>query len=186
MRRVTGVVKDVGLRTVTGVRNMDKATKVFTVALALALFGMASANGAGLSEEMTKSGRSNHTATKSARAPAWQRGAKSEAMLGFKYEHGLGVPQSYVVAADLYKRAAEQGDPTGQYLLGLMYDKGHGVWPDGVQAYKWLNLAAAHAPPRNRENYLRFRDVVAAKLTPAQLYQAQWLAYEWTPSSPQW
>jgi len=161
---------------------MDKAAKLFLVALALAFFGLASANGAGLSEETAQNGRSNKAAKKAARAP----NAKSEAMLGFKYEHGLGVPQSYVVAADLYKRAAEQGDPTGQYLLGMMYDKGHGVWPDGVQAYKWLNLAAAHAPPRNRENYLRFRDAVAAKLTPAQLYQAQWLAYEWTPSSPQW
>ena len=123
---------------------------------------------------------------RSAKSATWHAKAKADALLGFKYEHGLGVPQSFERAADLYLRAAERGDPTGQYLLGLMYDKGHGVWPDGVQAYKWLNLAAAHAPPRNRENYLRFRDAVAAKLTPAQLYQAQWLAYEWTPSSPQW
>ena len=166
---------------------MDKAAKLFMVAsLAFAFFGLASANGAGLSEENAKNARSNQAVTRAAKASGWQKGAKAEAMLGFKYEHGLGVPQSYVVAADLYKRAAEQGDPTGQYLLGMMYDKGHGVWPDGVQAYKWLNLAAAHAPPRNRENYQRFRDAVAAKLTPAQLYQAQWLAYQWTPSSPQW
>ena len=54
----------------------------------------------------------------------------------------------------LYVRAAEQGDPTGQYLLGLTYDKGRGVWQDGVLAHKWLNLAAARAPARNREQYL--------------------------------
>jgi len=42
--------------------------------------------------------------------------AKADALLGFKYEHGLGVPQSFEMAADLYLRAAEQGDPTGQYF----------------------------------------------------------------------
>ena len=44
------------------------------------------------------------------------------------------------MAVDLYVRAAEQGDPTGQYLLGLMYDKGHGVSRDEVLAHKWLQL----------------------------------------------
>jgi len=38
-----------------------------------------------------------------------------------------------------------------QYLLGLMYDKGHGVPRSDVLAYKWLNLAAAHAQPGIRE-----------------------------------
>jgi TPR repeat protein len=107
-------------------------------------------------------------------------------MLGFRYEHGLGVPQSFDVAVDLYVRAAEQGDPTGQYLLGLTYDKGRGVWQDEVLAHKWLNLAAAHAPARNREQYLRLRDAVAAKMTPAQIYAAQELAVQWTPKLPQW
>ncbi|MGC2044473.1 MAG: SEL1-like repeat protein, partial [Pseudolabrys sp.] len=31
-------------------------------------------------------------------------------------------------------------------MLGLMYDKGHGVMKNDVLAYKWFNLAAAHAP----------------------------------------
>jgi TPR repeat protein len=102
-------------------------------------------------------------------------------MLGFKYEHGLGVPQSYEMAADLYLRAAERGDPTGQYLLGLMYNKGHGVWPDGILAYKWLNLAAARAPARVREHYSRVRDAAASKLTQDQIYMGQTLALQWVP-----
>jgi len=49
-------------------------------------------------------------------------------------------------------------------------------------AYKWLNLAAARARPGARENHLRIRDAVAAKLTPAQVAQAQWLAYHFIPT----
>jgi TPR repeat protein len=113
------------------------------------------------------------------------RNAKADALLGFKYEHGLGVPQSFNVAVDLYLRSAEHGDPTGQYLLGLMYDKGHGVSQDEVLAHKWLNLAAAHAPERNREYYLRLRDAIASKMTPDQILVAQELAIQWN-LKPQW
>jgi TPR repeat protein len=91
------------------------------------------------------------------------------------------MPQSYEPAVDLYVAAAEQGDPTGQYLLGLMYDKGHGVQQDGIRAYMWLNLAAAHAPRRYRENYLKMRDAVASKMTPGQIVAGQRLAAAWVP-----
>ena len=79
------------------------------------------------------------------------------------YENGLGAPQAYDAAVELYIRAAERGDPSAQYLLGLMYDKGHGVNRNEVLAYKWLNLAAASAPIRDRENYLKLRNAVASK-----------------------
>jgi TPR repeat protein len=60
--------------------------------------------------------------------PQARRGnARAEALLGYMYEHGLGVPQSWPAAVDCYLLAAEQGDAAGQYLLGLMYDKGFGV-----------------------------------------------------------
>jgi len=166
---------------------MGKAVKLFSVAVAFWLSAAACANSAGLSEEKNKDSRTNHVAAlRPTKQSAWHRSAKAAALLGFKYEHGLGVPQSFDVAVDLYVRAAEQGDPTGQYLLGLMYDKGHGVWQDEVLAYKWLNLAAAHAPARNREYYLRLRDAVASKMTPAQINVGQWLAVEWVPKPPRW
>jgi TPR repeat protein len=111
-----------------------------------------------------------------------QRGdAHAQAVLGFRYANGRGVPQSYDVAVDWYVQSAEQGDPTGQYLLGLMYDKGFGVNPNIILAHKWLNLAAAHAPQRNRENVLRLRDAVASKMTRAQLDLAQQLAVDFAP-----
>jgi TPR repeat protein len=86
-----------------------------------------------------------------------------------------------VVAVQWYACAAEQGNPSAQYQLGLMYDKGHGVPRSSVIAYKWLNLAAAHARPSEREYYLRVRDAVASKLNTAQIAEAQWLAYNWAP-----
>ena len=159
---------------------MEKAATFFTV-LILWLVATAWANRAGLLEQQTTISRAKHVASARIANSSWQAKAKADAMLGFKYEHGLGVPQSYEMAADLYLRAAERGDPTGQYLLGLMYNKGHGVWQDGILAYKWLNLAAARAPARVREHYSRVRDAAASKLTQDQISMGQTLALQWVP-----
>ena len=91
------------------------------------------------------------------------------------YQHGLGVPQAYVAAVDMYIRSAEQGYPTAQYLLGLMFDKGHGVVQDYVTAYKWLNLAAARASRRDSDRYSRLRDAVASKMTRVQIAEVRGL-----------
>jgi TPR repeat protein len=113
--------------------------------------------------------------------PLARRGnARAEALLGFMYEHGLGVPQSWPAAVDHYLVAAEKGDPGGQYLLGLMYDKGFGTSRDLVLAYKWLDLAAGHAPRQSREHLLRLRDAVASKMTKAQIDLGEQLALEWS------
>jgi TPR repeat protein len=99
------------------------------------------------------------------------------------YENGLGAPQAYDIAFELYVGAAERGDPTGQYLLGLLYDKGHGAERDDVLAYKWLDLAAAAAPVRERENYLRIRNAVASKMSLNQIVEGQRLALNWRRKS---
>ena len=159
---------------------MDKAAKLLSTALALWLAAASCASSAELYEGQTNPNRIKHAATKTTSGRLAAK-ARADALLGFKYEHGLGVPQSLEIAADLYLRAAEQGDPTGQYYLGLMYDKGLGVWQDGILAYKWLNLAAARAPARVREQYLRIRDAAASKLTVDQMYLGQELATQWVP-----
>jgi len=161
---------------------MDKAVKFLAAALTLWLSASAVANSAELSEGQSIHRRGERVfATRTVRTLDWRARAKADALLGFKFEHGLGVPQSYEPAVDLYIAAAEQGDPTGQYLLGLMYDKGQGVQQDGIRAYMWLNLAAAHAPRRYREVYLRMRDAVASKMTPGQIVAGQRLATAWVP-----
>ena len=116
------------------------------------------------------------------RTPAAMRGnARAQAQLGFMYENGFGVPQNYAVAADLYHSAAAQGDAFAQSRLGLSYDKGHGVPPNAVLSYKWLNLAAAHAPKRERDTYLRLRNAVASKMSSDQIVEGQRLALIWVP-----
>ncbi len=112
---------------------------------------------------------------------ARQGNPRAQTMLGFMYENGLCEPQAYDAAIDLYSRAAERGDPSAQYLLGLMYDKGHGVERSEVLSYKWLNLAAAAAPARDRQNYLKIRDAVASKMSPNQITAGQSLALNWKP-----
>jgi len=74
-----------------------------------------------------------------------------------------------------------QGDPFAQSRLGLSYDKGHGVPQDVVLAYKWLDLAAAHATRRKRDYYLRLRNAVASKMSTGQIVEGQRLALYWAP-----
>jgi TPR repeat protein len=109
--------------------------------------------------------------------PAAARGnARAQAQLGFMYEHGFGVPQNYVAAADLYQSAAAQGDAFGRSRLGLSYDKGHGVPQSVILSYTWLNLAAASASGRQADYYRRLRDAVASKMTSGQIAEGQRLA----------
>lgn len=105
--------------------------------------------------------------------------AAAEAYLGFMFENGYGVRQADGSAADLYIQAAIRGNAFGQAMLGLSYDKGHGVPQDFVLAYKWLDLAAARAPKRERDYFLRLRNAVAFKMTPAQIAEGQRLAMLW-------
>jgi TPR repeat protein len=150
---------------------------------AVLLVGGISSAAAGPFDEGARAYR-NQDYVKAARklTPLARRGdARAQALLGFMYANGLGAPQAYVPAVELYIAAAEQGNTSAQYLLGLMYDKGHGVPRDDVIAYKWLNLAAAGAPARQREYYLRLRDAVASKMTKSQIAEGQWLALTWTP-----
>jgi TPR repeat protein len=116
--------------------------------------------------------------------PLAERGnARAQAMVGFMFATGQGLPQSYDAAGYWYRLSAEQGDTTAQYLLGLAYDKGQGVPPDEVAAYKWLNLAAAGAPRRVRDDYARLRNAVASKMSRGQIAVGQWHALRWPADS---
>ena len=77
-------------------------------------------------------------------------------------------------------QAAEQGYALAQAGLGVMYDEGWGVQQDYVHAHMWLSLAVEHGYETAKEG----RDEVAAKMTPAQIAEAQRLAREWVQSHP--
>jgi TPR repeat protein len=80
--------------------------------------------------------------------------------------------------SSLRTRAAH-GDASAQFNLGLMYYTGRGVPQDSVEAYLWFDLVAATAPhPDRRQLAVEARDYVAARMTPAQIAEAQKLARE--------
>jgi TPR repeat protein len=61
-----------------------------------------------------------------------------------------------------------------------MYASGEGIPQDYVQAYKWFYLAAATLTEKQvRDEAAKRRDIVAARMTPAQLAEAQKLARDW-------
>ncbi len=81
-----------------------------------------------------------------------------------------------------YRKAAEQGDAYARNNLGGIYYDGRGVPQDYVQAHMWLNLAASRFPPgEGRYLAVKYRDIVAEKMSPAQISEARKLAREWRP-----
>jgi uncharacterized protein len=114
------------------------------------------------------------------RLSANQGTASPQTMLGLMYARGQGVPQDYVEAVRWYRKAAEQGFAAAQTHLGVMYEEGRGVPQDYVEAHKWWNLAAA----QGNADAVKNRDIVAKRMTPAQIAEAQKLAREWKPKKP--
>ena len=119
------------------------------------------------------------------RAQAAQGNAAAQFELGVRYETAWGVPQDYAAAVRWYRKAAEQGDAHAQNSLGRMYEEGTGVPQDDVHAYKWVELAVVQLTGPARTQVEKHRAKVAAKITPAQLAEAQRLAREWKPTPPQ-
>ena len=83
-----------------------------------------------------------------------------------------------------YRKAAEQGNAFAQLNLGFQYASGSGVAREYVPAYMWFNLAVLRFDASDREyrdKAMEERDQLAAKMTPAQIAEAQKLAREWKP-----
>jgi TPR repeat protein len=111
------------------------------------------------------------------RKAADQGDAGAQYGLGNMYVFGEGVRQDYAAATSWFRKAADQGHASAQYGLGYSYGNGQGVPQDYVSAYMWFNLAAAGGG----KDAARERDVLAAKMTPAQIAEAQGRAAEWRP-----
>ena len=86
--------------------------------------------------------------------------------------------RNYPTAVRLVLPLAEQGDADAQYNLGVIYDNGLGVPQDKVRAYMWFNLSAA----QGRDGAAAFRDLIAWRMTPAQIAEAQKLIRDWKPT----
>jgi TPR repeat protein len=64
-------------------------------------------------------------------------------ILGTRYEKGDGVPKNLGKAAELYKKAADQGHADAQCNLALLYQNGEGVRKDLRKAVELFQKAAA-------------------------------------------
>ena len=87
--------------------------------------------------------------------------------------------------ARLYLLAAQQGYARAQYDIGFMYGFGEGIPPqDDVQAYKWIGLAIDRFTVKNqerREQAIRDRATLAARMSKQQLAEAEAAIKAWRP-----
>ena len=100
--------------------------------------------------------------------------------------------RDYASALRLIRPLAEQGDANAQYNFGVFYDNGLGVPQDKVRAYMWFNLSAAQGREGGvfydnglgvpQDKVRAYRDLIARRMTPAQIAEAQRLAREWKPN----
>ena len=90
------------------------------------------------------------------------------------HEEGRGVPIDYSEAVGWLLQAADQENADAQNHLEFLYLYGRGVTQDYVAAYTWFDLAANEANAQAAFS----RDLIAAKMTPSQLAEAQKLASE--------
>ncbi len=77
------------------------------------------------------------------------------------------------------KLSAQQGMQDAQFLFGMSYLKGQNFTHDFVQAYMWLQLAAA----QGGEFYQSQLTEAARQMTVGQIAQGKALAAEWKPTS---
>ena len=64
-------------------------------------------------------------------------------------EHRLRATTDAAQAVAWFRKAADQGDASAQFNLGVMYANGTGVGQDSIEAYTWISLATARSsePP---------------------------------------
>jgi uncharacterized protein len=158
----------------------------FTSALVLLIVCLATPVWAGFQAGLDAANRGDYAIALSEWRPLAERGvAQAKVKLGGLYFSGQGVSQDYVQARQWYEKAAAQGDARAQYNLGVLYGKGLGVPQDDVRAYMWYSLAMGHSmgPSIHKVQKLAAdnRDVVARRMTPSQIAEAQKLAREWKP-----
>ena len=110
------------------------------------------------------------------RRAAEQGDPEAQFRLGFAYANGEGVPVDDAESLAWFRRAAEQGHDAAQWVLGTNYLFGsRGVPRDDVAAYMWLHLALSQNDRHDRTPL----DQLEARMSQAQIAEAQRLAREW-------
>ena len=109
--------------------------------------------------------------------------AKAQTIMGVLCGNAQGTMQGDAQAVEWFRLAAEQGDPWAQFKLGRSYETGRGIPVDRIEAHKWLSLGT----PKLRdelweanEDFEDATDAVEAKMSPAEVAEAEKRAREWT------
>jgi uncharacterized protein len=87
------------------------------------------------------------TAMRAWREAADAGDARAQSNVGYLYERGFGVPQSYVEAQRWYHMAAAQGLAEAQFNIGTLYKYGYGVEANPREANSWFRMAAKQELP---------------------------------------
>ncbi|MGD0910855.1 MAG: tetratricopeptide repeat protein [Terracidiphilus sp.] len=114
-----------------------------------------------------------------------QGNIKAELDLASLYRDGRGklFARDPAQAAAWYHKAADQGDAGAQGTLGMLYTLGQGVPQSDVEAYYWLDLAAAVKGP-NQDQYAANRQNVGTRITADELEQVQEREAAWKAKHP--
>jgi len=131
---------------------------------------------AGRAEGIAAYQAGDHAAALRELAPVAQScAAEAQAILGFIYFAGTGVPHSNPMALRWYGLAAARGHTGAKFNLGFMYTEGRMVDQDDVEAQKWFNLAAAAGDARARQT----QTFLAQRMTQEKMTDAQARARAW-------
>jgi len=118
------------------------------------------------------------------RKAADQKNIAGELHLAALYrDGGVGFARDMTQAAAWYRKAADQGDPNAQATLGVLYSMGQGVAQSDVEAYFWLDLAAAVKGP-NQEKYAANRQMIGQHITADELSDVEDRVEKWKAAHP--
>lgn len=111
--------------------------------------------------------------------PGWKHPSASEVDLGAFSSEAQEGPDDPAEAAKHFRKAADRGDPRGQFVLGLMHADGNGVPQDDVAAYMWAELAAARTTGELHQRAMKLLDHLSLRMDEAAMSKAQELARQW-------
>jgi uncharacterized protein len=104
--------------------------------------------------------------------------ARAQAGLGFMYYSGRGVPRDSARAAELFRLAAEQNEPTAQLFLALMHFKSDGVPANAPLALMWVELAMAGG----QAGAFEWQGIIMQSMTAAERDEGWRLLAQWRAS----
>lgn len=102
-------------------------------------------------------------------------GLAAQANLGTTFDLCLQIGDGPIEAIKWYRLAAAQGHTDAPIQLGKIYEHGRGVPQDDMLAYMWFDISTK----QGRAESPGYREIVAARLSPELILEAQGLAEAW-------